>query len=68
MILERVHPQDRPSVKTALGAAANGEGIDVERRLLRVNLTLAASVCLVGKRWDQQSNVQSVVSAQEDPD
>jgi len=34
MILERVHPQDRPSVKTALGAAANGEGIDVECRLL----------------------------------
>lgn len=55
-------------MKTTLGAAANGEGIDVERRLLRVNLTLAASVCLVSKRWDHQSNVQSVVSAQEDPD
>jgi PAS domain S-box-containing protein len=34
MILERVHPQDRPSVKTALGAAANGGGIDIECRLL----------------------------------
>jgi len=34
MILERVHPQDCPSVKTALGAAANGEGIDIECRLL----------------------------------
>jgi len=34
MILERVHPQDRPSVKMALGAAANGEGIDIEYRLL----------------------------------
>jgi PAS domain S-box-containing protein len=34
MILDRVHPQDRPSVKTALGAAANGEGIDIECRLL----------------------------------
>src|SRR6202158_2461638 len=34
MILERVHPQDRPAVKTALGAAANGEGTDVECRLL----------------------------------
>src|SRR6202030_2355388 len=34
MILERIHPQDRPSVKMALSAAANGEGIDVECRLL----------------------------------
>jgi len=33
-ILERVHPQDRPSVRTALGAAARGNGIDVECRLL----------------------------------
>jgi len=34
MILERVHPQDRPSVKMAMAAAANGEGIDLECRLL----------------------------------
>jgi PAS domain S-box-containing protein len=34
MILERVHPQDRPSVRMALGAAVDGEGIDVECRLL----------------------------------
>src|SRR6266851_6044480 len=34
MIVGRVHPQDRPSVKMALRAAANGEGIDVECRLL----------------------------------
>ena len=34
MILERVHPQDRPAVKMATAAAANGEGIDLECRLL----------------------------------
>ncbi len=34
MILERVHPHDRPSVKMAMAAAANGEGIDLECRLL----------------------------------
>jgi PAS domain S-box-containing protein len=33
MILERVHPQDRPAVKMALGAAAIGTGIDFECRL-----------------------------------
>jgi XapX domain-containing protein len=27
-----------------------------------VSLTNAASVCLVGKHWDQRANVQSVVS------
>jgi PAS domain S-box-containing protein len=34
MILERVHPHDRSSVKIATAAAANGEGIDIECRLL----------------------------------
>ena len=33
-ILERVHPQDRPSVEVAMSAASNGEGIDLECRLL----------------------------------
>ena len=34
MILERVHPQDMPSVEMAIAAAARGEGIDLEHRLL----------------------------------
>jgi hypothetical protein len=34
MILERVHPQDSPSVKMELGAAPSVEGIDIECRLL----------------------------------
>ncbi len=34
MILERVHPQDRPSAETAIAAANRGEGIDLELRLL----------------------------------
>jgi PAS domain S-box-containing protein len=34
MILERVHPQDVPSVEMAIGAAARGEGIDLEHRLV----------------------------------
>jgi PAS domain S-box-containing protein len=34
MILERVHPQDMPSVKTAIAAASRAEGIDLEHRLL----------------------------------
>jgi PAS domain S-box-containing protein len=34
MILERVHPQDRPSTETAMTAATRGEGIDLELRLL----------------------------------
>jgi PAS domain-containing protein len=34
MILERVHPQDMPSVKMAIAAATRGEGIDLEHRLL----------------------------------
>lgn len=34
MILERVHPRDRSSVEMALKAAASGEGIDLEYRLL----------------------------------
>jgi PAS domain S-box-containing protein len=33
MILERVHPQDMPSVEMAIGAATRGEGIDLEHRL-----------------------------------
>src|SRR5271170_1967120 len=34
MILERVHPKDRPSAETAITAANRGEGIDLELRLL----------------------------------
>ena len=34
MILERVHPQDRPTAETAISAANRGEGIDLELRLL----------------------------------
>jgi PAS domain S-box-containing protein len=34
MILERIHPQDLPSVKMAIAAAITGEGIDHEHRLL----------------------------------
>jgi PAS domain S-box-containing protein len=34
MILERVHPQDMPSVEMAIGAPTRGEGIDLECRLL----------------------------------
>src|SRR6266849_4135096 len=34
MILERVHPQDMPSVEMAIDAATRGEGIDLEHRLL----------------------------------
>jgi PAS domain S-box-containing protein len=34
MILERVHPQDMPSVEMAISAATRGEGIDLEHRLV----------------------------------
>src|SRR4029077_20909566 len=34
VMLERVHPQDMPSVEMALGAASGGEGIDLEHRLV----------------------------------
>jgi len=34
MILERVHPQDMPSVEMAMAAATRAEGIDLECRLL----------------------------------
>ena len=34
MILERVHPHERPPVELALAAAANGEAVDLECRLL----------------------------------
>jgi hypothetical protein len=34
----------------------------------KVSPARAASVFLAGKHWDNQSNVQSVVSAQQDPD
>src|SRR5579863_2684542 len=34
MILDRVHPQDMPSVKMAISAANKAEGIDLEFRLL----------------------------------
>jgi PAS domain-containing protein len=34
MILERVHPQDMPSVKMAIAAATRAEGLDLEYRLL----------------------------------
>src|SRR5260370_3894785 len=34
MILERVHPQDMPSVEMAMAAATRAEGIDLEVRLL----------------------------------
>ena len=34
MILDRVHPQDMPSVEMAIGAATGGEGIDLEHRLV----------------------------------
>src|SRR6266478_6291725 len=34
MILERVHPQDMPSVEMAMAAATRAEGIDLEHRLV----------------------------------
>jgi PAS domain S-box-containing protein len=34
IILQRIHPQDRPLVKMAMAAAAHGEGTDLECRLL----------------------------------
>jgi PAS domain-containing protein len=34
MIVERIHPEDMPSVKMAITAATRGEGIDLEYRLL----------------------------------
>ena len=34
----------------------------------KVSLTHAASVCLTGKTWDHPSTVQSVASAQQNPD
>jgi len=34
MILERVHPQDMPSVEMAMAAASRAEGIDLEHRLV----------------------------------
>jgi PAS domain S-box-containing protein len=34
MILERIHPEDMPSVKMAIAAATRGERIDIEYRLL----------------------------------
>jgi PAS domain S-box-containing protein len=34
MILERIHPQDKPSVKMALATATRADGIDIECRLL----------------------------------
>src|SRR5882724_5085257 len=34
MILERVHPQDMPSVEMAIAAATRAEGIDLEHRLV----------------------------------
>src|ERR1700757_5507235 len=34
IILDRVHPQDMPSVKMAIAAANKAEGIDLEFRLL----------------------------------
>ena len=34
MILERIHPHERPPVELALAAAANGEAVDLECRLL----------------------------------
>ncbi len=34
MILERIHPEDMPSVKMAIAAATRGERIDLECRLL----------------------------------
>jgi PAS domain S-box-containing protein len=34
MILERVHPQDMPSMEMAIAAATRGEGIDLEHRLV----------------------------------
>jgi formate hydrogenlyase transcriptional activator len=37
MILERVHPQDMPSVEMAIAAATRREGIDLEHRLLMLD-------------------------------
>lgn len=34
MILDRVHPQDMPSVEMGIAAASRGEGFDLEHRLL----------------------------------
>ena len=62
MILERVHPQDRPSVKTALGAAANGEGIDVECRLLLPDGRIKY-MHLVGKAERRETGSIEVIGA-----
>ena len=62
MILERVHPKDRPSVKTALGAAANGEGIDVECRLLLPDGRIKY-MHLVGKAERRETGSIEVIGA-----
>ena len=59
-----------PPIVALLGLLGMVLGEQFGGRILtkKVSLTHAASVCLVGKRWDHQSNVQSVVSAQQDSD
>ena len=45
-----------------------GEQLGGWIRTKNVSVTQAASVCLVGKHWDQRANVQSVASVQRHAD
>jgi|SRR5579859_240637 len=62
MILERIHPQDMPSVKMAIAAATRGEGIDLEHRLLMSDGRIKY-LHVVGKAESGESDDIEVIGA-----
>ena len=54
-----------PPIVALLGLLGMVLGEQLGTWILTKNVTVthAASVCLVGKHWDQRANVQSVISA-----
>jgi len=62
VILERVHPHDRPSANMAMAAAAAGEGIDLECRLLLAGARIKY-LHIVGKAERDSSGGIEVVGA-----
>lgn len=65
LILERVHPEDRPAIEQAIEAAANGIGCDCECRLLMPDGTLKHVHIVAHGTRDPSGRVECIGAVQD---
>ncbi|RWK68355.1 MAG: PAS domain S-box protein [Mesorhizobium sp.] len=65
LILERVHPEDRPSIEQAIESAANGLGCDCECRLLMPDGTLKHVHFVAHGTRDHSGRVECIGAVQD---